>query len=435
MPSLSEHFQNKEPSAIRLASAEFAKRQDGARDINTAIGNVSLPMHPAMQERMHHWGNKGSLLEQGVVPYTPTVGAAETQDAFRHVIEASGFSAKDLYVQITDGGSQAMELAILGCCGPAGTEEKPLLVMDPAYTNYGEMAKRLGRKTVSVTRALKEDGTFTLPDMAEIEGAIEREKPGAFLVIPYDNPSGQFINREALKKLAELCARHDIWMISDEAYRELHYTGEPASSIWGVTDKDVPGIEGRRISIESASKVWNACGLRTGALITDNKEFHTRAVAEQTTNLCSNTLGQHIFAGLTSQSREELQAWFKRQRDYYKELMRRMAEGIRDLVQGAIVSQTQAAIYSVVDVRNIAAPGFSAKEFVLYCAQKGAVNIEGRPTTLLTAPMAGFYGTKPGQPNPGLTQMRIAHVCPPEEMALVPQLFAELLKQFEEGRR
>jgi len=82
---------------------------------------------------------------------------------------------------------------------------------------------------------------------------------------------------------------------ADEAYRELYYVeGSELVSIWGITDKEVPGIEGRRIGIETASKVWNACGLRIGALITDNPKFNNRSVAEYTANLCANAIGQYI---------------------------------------------------------------------------------------------------------------------------------------------
>jgi aspartate aminotransferase len=110
------------------------------------------------------------------------------------------------------------------------------------------------------------------------------------VVIPYDNPTGHFYDQDSMIALAQLCVKHDLRMISDEAYRELFYIDKPATSIRGITDKEVPGIEGRRISIETASKVWNACGLRVGALVTDNKEFHEKSVAEYTANLCTNVI-------------------------------------------------------------------------------------------------------------------------------------------------
>ena len=429
-PEISPHFQNRKPSVIRTAQIEFLKRQDVVEAVNVAIGNVSLPMHPAMIRRLGDLQVEGSPFQNGAVRYTPTVGMPETREAFRHIISSSGFAADRLHVQITDGGSQAMELVILGVCGDVGMGEKPLLIVDPTYTNYTAMATRLGRSVVSMQRALEANGRFTLPDPSRIEGIVQEHRPGALLVIPYDNPTGQLYSKDQMLELAELCVRHNLWMISDEAYRELLYTGTETVSIWGITDRDIPGIEGRRISVESSSKVWNACGLRIGALVTDNEEFHTRAVAENTANLCPNAIGQYIFAALAGESREDLRRWYDRQRGYYKSLLTELTSQMQQLLPEIIVSSPDASIYSVVDVRRIVPVEFDAMDFVLYCAREGAVDLEGKRHTLLVAPMSGFYDLPPER-NPGRTQMRIAYVEPPERMKLVPLLFKELLHQFQ----
>lgn len=429
-PVLSEHFQERQPSVIRRAQIEFARRRDGAKAVNVAIGNVSLPMHPAMVRRLHSLGAAGSPFQSGAVMYTPTVGTDEARRAFLHVLAASGLDTEGLQVQVTDGGSQAMELVVTGVCGRPGLQEKPLLIIDPTYTNYTSFARRLGRRTVSTRRSLREDGSFGLPDPGTIAGLIREHRPGALLVIPYDNPTGQLYTREQLARLARLCVEHNLWLVSDEAYRELLYTEGRVVSIWDLGEKEVPGIRGRRLSIESASKVWNACGLRIGALITDSEEFHTRSVAEATATLCPNAVGQHVFAGLLEESRDDLRQWFSRQRGYYRELMEGLTAELRRLLPGVIVSSPQASIYSVVDVRELCGQDFEAMEFVLYCAREGAVELDGATRTLLLAPMSGFYDTSADEANPGRTQMRIAYVPPPEELALVPRLFAELLGRF-----
>lgn len=426
-PALSAHYAARQPSVIRVSQIRFAQRTDGASAINVAIGNVSLPMHPAMFDRLGRLRDDGSPFSDGVVKYTATVGLAETHEAFLNIIASSGFTNDGLHCQVTDGGSQGMELVILGVCGPAGGTERPLLLIDAAYTNYISFASRLGRPTASICRTLGDDGKFSLPALDEIEAVIEREKPGAMVVIPYDNPTGHYYDLDTMAALGRLCVKHDLWMISDEAYRELFYTGQEVSSIWGVTENRVPGITGRRISIETASKVWNACGLRIGALVTDSREFHTQAVAENTASLCPNTIGQHVFGALAHESHEALRGWYAELRGYYREMMVAFTDDLRGRIPGIIVSSPDASIYSVIDVRNVAPAGFDAMGFVEYCASEGAVDLDGTPTTLLTAPMAGFYSTPKDQPNPGRTQMRIAYVEPPENMAVVPRLFAELL--------
>jgi len=434
-PIMSEHFQSRKPSSIRIAQIKFLERTDGTEDVNVAIGNVSLPMHPAMIDRMRRVGDPESPFKDGVVQYSITAGMPETRDAFLNILASSGYPTDGLHVQITDGGSLGMELVIVGCCGAAGSSERPLLLIDAAYTNYKAFADRLGRATVSVCRALGEDGKFTLPSVEEIEAVIKKNKPAALVVIPFDNPTGQFYEQESLVTLARLCVKHNLWLISDEAYRELHYTGAPTSSVWAITEDDVPGITGRRIGIETASKVWNACGLRIGAVVTDNADFHQRSVAEYTANLCASAIGQWIFGALAHEKHEDLRAWFGRQREYYRDMLVSFTNDLKEQLPGVIVSSPDAAIYSVVDVRNVAKPGFDALDFVLFCASKGVVEVDGKRLTLLTAPMAGFYNTPAGKPNPGLTQMRIAYVEPPERMALVPRLFAELFRQYEAKER
>ena len=428
--TLSAHFANRKPSVIRMAQIEFAKRQDATEAINVAIGNVSLPMHPAMTDRLRLAGHEGSPFAEGVVKYTATVGLEETNRAFLNIIAASGFDTSGLLSQVTDGGSQAMELLVLGCCGPAGGDERPLLLIDAAYTNYKSFAERLGRRTVSITRELGDDGRFALPDLAEIERVIQTEKPGALVVIPYDNPTGQLYTHEQLADLARLCVKHGVWLISDEAYRELYYVGDRPISVWGLDESDVPGITGHRISIETSSKVWNACGLRIGALITDSPEMHARAVAENTAALCSNHVGQWIFGSLADLSGDELREWFAKQREYYRAMLVEFTATTRSLLPGVIVSSPDASIYSVVDVRNLVEPDFDTLAFVLWCAQEGSCEVDGRELTLLTAPMAGFYSLPAGAPNPGRTQMRVAYIETPENMRMVPRLLAELLEKY-----
>jgi aspartate aminotransferase len=429
-PTLSAHYTARTPSVIRMAQIEFAARSDGTEALNAAIGNVSLPMHPAMQQRLRTLGEPGSPFAAGVVGYTATVGTAEANAAFRNVIAASGFGTDGLFSQITDGGSQAMELVIVGCCGPAGSAERPLLLIDAAYTNYKAFAERLGRRTVSITRAMGEDGRFSLPALDEIGRVMAAENPGAVVVIPYDNPTGHLYDHASLAALARLCVRHDAWLVSDEAYRELYYREGPPVSAWGLTDAEVPGLAGRRISIETVSKVWNACGLRIGALVTDNPLFHQRAVAENTASLCANAIGQHIFGAMAHVPADELRGWFATQRAYYGAMLREFTVRTRELIPGAIVSSPDASIYSVVDLRHVVPADFDAVAFVRWCAKEGRRVVDGRPLTLLTAPMAGFYSVAAGQPNPGRTQLRLAYVLTPAQMKLAPDLLAGLLADY-----
>ena len=433
-PKISNHFQSRSPSAIRLAQIEFAKREDknDVRAINTAIGNVSLPMHPVMQERLN-LSASDSFFNKGIVKYTSTVGLDETNQAFLNIISASGFNIDGLYSQITDGSSAAMMLVLLGTSGLVGEKEKPFLLIDPAYTNYKSMASRLRTPIISIARKLQENGKFELPNIEDIKQTIEEKHPSAMLIIPYDNPTGQFIDQDSINDLAKLCVDYDMWLVSDEAYREMYYGDKKISSIWGATEEKVPGIQGRRICLDSSSKVWNACGLRVGALITDNKEFHEKSVNEFTANLCAPALAQYVFGSLAHVEKQDLKSWFEKQRNYYRPILKNLVDDFKKELPDIIISNPEASIYSVVDVRNIAKQGFNALDFVMYCAKEGKVEIEGKLTTLLVSPMAGFYNTQEGREQ-GKTQMRIACVESPENMKKVPELFAKLFRQYEVQR-
>src|SRR5262249_18868968 len=155
-----------------------------------------------------------------------------------------------------------------------------------------------------------------------------------------------FYAHSSLVALAKLCVKHDLWILSDEAYRELFYTEDQASSVWRIGEDEVPGIRGRRVSIESTSKVWNACGLRIGAIVTDNAEFHRRALAEHTASLCASALGQWIFGAIAHETLDDLRAWYRRQREYYRAMLTSFTSRTHELLPGAIVSRPDAALYS-----------------------------------------------------------------------------------------
>ena len=419
-PNLSSHFENRLPSAIREAQIIFTQREDKneIQVVNLAIGNVSLPMHPAMQNRLNEMGE--IRFKDGVVKYTPSVGTDEAREAFLNIIGSEGVDTSHLYCMITDGGSQAMELMMLGVCGPSS--EKPLMLLDPAYTNYIEFGKRLSIPIVTANREISDDGTFEPLALDEIEKIITENAPGGLLVIPTDNPTGQFLNQRQLIDLAKICVNHNIWIVSDEAYRQLYYGEDGSSSIWKITEEDVPGITGSRISIESSSKVWNACGLRIGGLVTDNLDFHTKAVSEYTANLCANAIGQEIFGSLAHESHHDLNAWYQRQRDYYSGLIMPLRENLMKEIPGLIVSNPEAAIYFVIDFRNICADTFDSRDFVKYCASKGKVRIDDQEFTLLLAPMNGFYS----DPKKGKTQMRVAMVVPKKLIEKTPLILSGL---------
>ena len=428
-PAISEHYQNREPSAIRKAQILFNSREDKDKInvINLAIGNISLPMHPIMIDAMKSLARRESPFSKGIVKYTPSVGSRDCQNAIIHSIgsELENRNLDRLKCVVTDGGSQAMELMLLGVCGPSS--EKPILFIDPTYTNYIEFCKRLSIPYVISTRKIQSDGNFSKIDTSEISEIIDRCNPSGIVLIPGDNPTGQLISQSEIFEIASICIEKDIWLISDEAYRSLYYNEESGlASIWALNEKDLPGISGRRISIETASKIWNACGLRVGSLVTDNDVFHEKVVSEYTANLCSNTIGQYIFSSILKLSKREIREWFENQRNYYHELMLELRKGLIEKIPNLIVSKPESALYFVIDFRMIFNKEFDIEKFIEYCATIGKSTINNNHYTILLAPMTGFYDDNSN----GLTQARIAMVESKDKIIMTPDILSSLIEDY-----
>jgi len=421
---VSQHFKNRNPSSVRKAQISFSKRndKDSITVVNLAIGNISRPMYPAMRKALIDLGTK--RFSDGVVKYTPTVGTDNARNAFLNILSAEGYDISGLNSLVTDGGSSAMELMLLGVCGPAS--KNPILFLDPTYTNYTDFANRLSIPKISINRQIDENGSFTDLNMNAIESIIMEHNPSGILFIPYDNPTGQFLSKEVICDLAKIAVKNDIWLISDEAYRSLSYVGNESSSIWSIDESDVKGITGRRISIESASKVWNACGLRIGALLTDNYDFHQKAISEYTANLCANSLGQEVFGVMANESPQKLLKWQLDQKNYYENIAIKLKKEFQKHIPGIIVTVPEAAIYFILDFKNITDKGFNTSKFVDYCASDGKVKLDEKYYTILLAPMDGFYTER----NLGKTQVRLAMVESEKRMMIAPAILKKLLTEY-----
>jgi len=427
-PSISDHYGKREPSSIRKAQILFQSRQDCSNIvvINLAIGNISLPMHPAMLKRLKSLGEPDSPFAKGVVQYTSSEGTAECKTAILNSIyaELSLNIPRNINCVITDGGSQAMELMLLGVSGTSGGE--PIIVIDPLYTNYVEFAKRLSIPMISLERKSNADGSFGDLDIIEIRKKISNDNPNGILIIPADNPTGLQMSQTTINEIAKICVEEDIWLVSDEAYRNIYFSGSRPSSIWQISNTDVPGILGRRISIESVSKVWNACGLRIGALVTDNKMMYQKVRSEYTANLCANVVGQYVFGAVAQMSSDEIIDWYSSQRAYYSKAIISLIKELKEELPGIILSSPGAAIYIVLDFKNITPSDFNVSKFIEYCSLKGKIRLKKKYYTLLLSPMKGFYNQK----LKGEKQARIALVEQESKMRMVPKILSRLLENY-----
>ena len=428
LPSLSRHYINRKPSAIRKAQILFESRSDRheIEVVNLAIGNISLPMHYKMLNRLNGLGKPDSPFSKGIVRYSSSEGSEECKKAIIKSIAAEipNQNIFDLDCVITDGGSQAMELMLLGV---AGTSSKnPLLVIDPLYTNYVEFANRLSVPISSILRTRNETGSYNKLDLNQIRNKIHKKNPNGILIIPADNPTGYQISQNEIIEIAKMCVEKNIWLISDEAYRNIYYTDNGPTSIWNISNDIVPGIKGRRISIESVSKVWNACGLRIGALVTDNEEMFDKVRSEYTANLCANVIGQYVFGAVSNLSNKEIVEWYKVQRQYYSEIINFLIKGLKKELPGLIILRPESSIYIVLDFSRITPHNFKISDFIEYSAKYGKYKNKDKIYTLLLSPMNGFYSDKVS----GSKLARIALVETKNKIKVVPSLLSNLLTDY-----
>ncbi len=422
--NLSDYYQSLKPSPLRGARQIASKRKDKVKIIDSSIGSVGLPTNSEIQKRMRTL--MGGFKDKAL-PYTSTEGTDEAKQAFVNIYRSLGVDIKDKLIHITASGSLGMQYVMLGLC----EKNKPLAGFSPMYANYLSYGKRFNLPVVSLKRVLNDNGVFTIPGKKEIESFIKRTRPAALLVIPADNPTGAYFDQKKIDFLAKLCVKYKMWLVSDEAYFGLYYQGKKdVSSIWRVTNKQVLGIEGRRIGIHSASKNMNACGLRIGAVITDNEEFHQKAVNCASADLCAGIVDQYLFGALANASQVKIRKFLADLRLHYFEMLSRFRDKLISLNPRLIVSMPEASIYSVVDFKNATPKDFKALDFINWVAEKGKVMINGKPYIMIGAPMSGFYQVGKNEKNPGDTQMRIAFVRSKKEMLLGAEVLAKQLELY-----
>lgn len=420
-PNISPYFNQLNPSPLRGARQLAAKRKDKVTIIDASIGSVTLPTYPAIKKRLF---NLSPGFKSGSLPYTPTEGTHEAQTAFINIYKALGINLKGLDITITASGSLAMQYVMLGVV----SKKKPLAAFGPVYANYLSYGQRFNLPVVSLNRYLSNDGVFSIPNQSEIESFIKKTKPGALLVIPADNPTGAYFTQERLNFLAKLAVKYNLFLVSDEAYLGLYnQKDKQPSSIWRT---NVPGIKGRRIGIHSASKNMNGCGLRIGAVITDNQELAQSILYCASADLCAGIVDQYLFGALAKEPKKNIQKFLKDLRTYYYSMMTQFRDTLIKEIPDLIISQPAASIYQVIDFKNLRLKNFKALDFINWSSSHAKVKINNKSYLFLTAPMSGFYQKQKGQKNPGDTQVRVAFVQPKKDMLLGAKVLAEQLKQY-----
>ena len=390
---ISERALGMTASPIRkLVPYADAAKKKGKKVYHLNIGQPDIATSPKFMEAIRNFDPK-------VVAYGNSQGDMNLIKAIQKYYDAWGIHYETKNIFITNGGSEALEMAIFSLCDP-GDE---ILVFEPYYANYTSFAKLASAKVTAVPTSA-EDG-YRLPDQATIEKYINGKTRAILLTNP-GNPTGVVYTRQEMDMIAALVKKYNIALIADEVYREFVYDGTYTS--FGTYEE----LEQNLIMVDSVSKRYSACGARIGCVITKNNDLCAQFMKLCQTRLCVPMVEQVGAAALyetPASYLEEVNKEYKKRRDT-------IAAGLAK-IPGLVSSQPKGAFYVMVKF-----PVDDAEKFAIWLLQDFDINGE----TVMIAPGNGFYAT----PGKGVNEARLAYVLKSEDLEKALALLAEAVKQY-----
>ena len=394
MPSISEKGKAMPASPIRklVPYAEEAKRK-GIKVYHLNIGQPDIPTPEVALNAIRNINLK-------VVEYSHSAGNESYRRKLAGYYQSIGINIDHTEILVTTGGSEAILFAFMSCINP-GDE---VITPEPFYANYNGFATTAGIKIVPVTSVIEED--FALPPIAEIEKKITPRTRGIIICNP-NNPTGYLYSKEELLHLKEVVKKHDLFLFSDEAYREFCYDGADHFSAMNLE-----GIDNNVILLDSVSKRYSECGVRIGALITKNKEVISTALKFGQARLSPPGLGQ-IAAEASIDTAAD---YFKEVNDEYTARRNYMVEALNK-IPGVYCPKPKGAFYAIVKL-----PVDDSDKFAQWLLED--FNYENQ--TVMVAPASGFYST----PGLGKNEVRIAYVLKIDDLKNAMKTLEEALKVY-----
>ena len=301
---------------------------------------------------------------------------------------------------VTTGGSEALIFAYKACLDP-GDE---IIVPEPAYANYMAFAISAGAKIVTVPSNI--DQGFALPAVEKFEELITPRTKGILICNP-NNPTGYLYTMKEMLQIRDLVKKYDLFLFSDEVYREFCYTGAPYISAFHL-----PGIEEQVVLVDSVSKRYNECGIRVGALITKHPELKTNVMKFCQARLSPPLLGQIVAEASIDTTPDYMLATYNE----YVERRKFLIDEINK-IPGCYTPIPMGAFYTVVKL-----PVDNADDFCQWCLRDFDLNGE----TIFMAPASGFYTT----PGMGHDEVRMAYVLNKADLARAMKILSEALKAY-----
>jgi aspartate aminotransferase len=394
MPNTSERGNLMPDSPIRkLVPLADKAKEKGRKVYHLNIGQPDLPTPENAIQAIRN-------IDRKILEYSPSEGIKSFREklaAYYHTFNID-VTADDII--ITTGGSEAVTFAFLACLDP-GDE---IIVPEPAYANYTAFAILAGAVIKSIPSKIEEG--FALPPIKEFEKLITPRTKGIMICNP-NNPTGYLYNRKEMKQIRDMVKKYDLYLFSDEVYREFCYTGAPYISAFHLE-----GIEQNVVLIDSVSKRYSECGLRIGALITKNI-----ALKKNVMKFCQARLSPPLIGQIAAEaSLENNQEYMHDTYDEYVARRKFLVDGL-NRINGVYSPIPMGAFYTVARL-----PVDDADKFCAWLLS----DFEYENQTIFMAPASGFYTT----PGYGKDEVRIAYVLKIEDLAISLKILEEALKVY-----
>jgi aspartate aminotransferase len=394
MPTVSDRGRIMPDSPIRkLAPLAEKAKERGIKVYHLNIGQPDLPTPPEALAAIKN-------IDRTILEYSPSEGILSFRKKLVKYYHKFNIDVEIDDIIITTGGSEAVTFAFMSCMDP-GDE---IIVPEPAYANYEAFAIVAGAKIKSIAAKIEEG--FSLPPVEEFEKLISPRTKGIMICNP-NNPTGYLYTQEEMNKIRDLVKKYDLYLFSDEVYREFCYTGAPYISAFHLK-----GIEQNVVLIDSVSKRYSECGLRLGALITKNKEVRRNVM-----KFCQARLSPPLVGQIAAEA--SLDADPDYMLNNYNEYVNRRKFLIDRLnrIDGVYSPIPMGAFYTVAKL-----PVDDADKFCAWLLS----DFDYQGNTLMMAPASGFYS----DPKEGIDQVRIAYVLKKEDLAVCMEILEEALKVY-----
>lgn len=394
MPEISHRGHEMPSSPIRKLTplANDAKAR-GIKVYHLNIGQPDLPTPQKAIDALSH-------VDRKVLEYSPSQGFLSLREKLVNYYKKFRIELTPEDIIVTTGGSEAVLFAFMACLNP-GDE---IIVPEPAYANYMAFAVSAGAVIKSVPSSI-ETG-FALPPVEEFEKLIT-DRTKAILICNPNNPTGYLYTRSEMNQIRDIVKKHDLYLFSDEVYREFIYTGSPY-----ISACHLEGIEQNVVLIDSVSKRYSECGIRIGALVTKNAELRKTVMKFCQARLSPPLIGQ-LIAEASIEDTEEYSA------EVYEEYVARrkcLVDGLNK-IPGVYSPIPMGAFYTVAKL-----PVEDADDFCAWCLSD--FSYEGE--TVMMAPASGFYST----PGLGKDEVRIAYVLKKEDLQRAIFLLEKALEAY-----